>query len=239
MMKFFGQGKPWDWLQQQMQEKGPVFLSFWGPIPRLVVTDMEMVQDILVRNSSHNIRAAIGRNILKHFLGTGLLFAEKELWKRQRKLIAPAFHFHKLKDMVSSMVNCSDAFVTRWIKQAEPVQDNKGWVKVDVHKAFLNVTLDIICSCAFGFSMDKHRDIADLIHKGFKDIVNEGALQKFLASLPGIHWLPLSVQRKMRANKKAIENVALKFIREREQGNSHSLSEGAVFFFSFFSFFFC
>src|SRR5215468_8007503 len=48
-------------------------------------------------------------HMLGPLLGEGLLISEGELWRRQRRIAAPAFHARRIADFVATMASCTEA----------------------------------------------------------------------------------------------------------------------------------
>ena len=64
-----------------------------------IITDPALVHEVLVVKNDKFEKAQLLRDAVGAFLGKGLLTNEGESWKRQRKLVQPAFHFSASKPM--------------------------------------------------------------------------------------------------------------------------------------------
>ncbi len=75
------------------------------------------LREILITNAK-NIRKdddyTNPKTGLARFLGTGLLTSEGEFWKRQRKLISPAFHTQRVSAYADTMARYSNDLVNTW-----------------------------------------------------------------------------------------------------------------------------
>ena len=84
-------------------------------------------------------------DILRPWLGDGLLLSEGAKWQRNRRLLTTCFHFEVLKSYVTVYNNCLEAFLDKWTlaaKRNEPVE---------VFDTVSLLSLDIILQCAFSF----------------------------------------------------------------------------------------
>lgn len=81
--------------------------------------------------------------ILKIFLGNGLLTSDGDFWRRQRRLAQPAFHRQRLAALTTTMI----AETASWI--AELKQHNTQQ-PVNISQAFMDVTMRIVCKTLFG-----------------------------------------------------------------------------------------
>jgi cytochrome P450 len=60
----------------------------WGR-PSILLNDPDAIQHVLVRNSDNYMRTAVSIRVLRPIIGNGLLLAEGDAWKLQRRTIAP------------------------------------------------------------------------------------------------------------------------------------------------------
>lgn len=91
-----------------------------------------------------------GRKGLARFLGNGLLTSDGDFWKRQRKLLAPAFHYRRIASYGDIMVQEASAIVEDWRHAS----------KVDVDAEMMRATLSIVARALFSSEMsdeDVHR----------------------------------------------------------------------------------
>jgi cytochrome P450 len=67
---------------------------WFGPKPRVNISDPELIKDILNKNYDF---PKPHTNPLVKLLAYGLVSLEGEQWSKHRKIINPAFHLEKLK----------------------------------------------------------------------------------------------------------------------------------------------
>src|SRR5215218_4079242 len=63
----------------------------FGPRRMMVVNHPDLVEEVLVANNRHYIKHFALR-MARSTLGNGLLTSEGDFWRRQRRLVQPAFH---------------------------------------------------------------------------------------------------------------------------------------------------
>jgi cytochrome P450 len=119
--------------------------------PVYLLSDPAGIRRVLQDNHASYGRAR-SHEKLKLLLGEGLITSEGELWKRQRRLLQPAFHAHRTRGFVATMGALNTAMAERW--EAEP-----GAI-VDVAAAMSELTLGIITRCMFGRG---HETTADAV----------------------------------------------------------------------------
>ncbi|WP_255724632.1 cytochrome P450 [Shimazuella soli] len=89
-----------------------------GPARAYLVSHPDYVHHVLIDNASNYIKGSIMDGI-RFALGNGLFTAEGDHWKRQRKLMQPAFHPRQI-EKVASIVNEEVKEATkRWEKCSE------------------------------------------------------------------------------------------------------------------------
>src|SRR5512135_892566 len=95
-------------------EKGP--LCFTRLLGKRIyfVNDAEHVKRILLDNVANYPKSVTYRNNLRPFLGDGLLISEGEFWKRQRRLMQPAFHLRRLKALAGAMAGAAATMTAGW-----------------------------------------------------------------------------------------------------------------------------
>lgn len=74
----------------------------------------ETAHEVLVERASDFMKSAMLRFVLYPLGGDGLFTSDGELWKRQRKLMAPLFHPGALSTYAEDMVACTERTVSSW-----------------------------------------------------------------------------------------------------------------------------
>ncbi|CAI0474448.1 unnamed protein product [Linum tenue] len=119
-------------------------LVYWhGSLPRVTVTDPELVKQILSNKLGFYVKLKFKPSPV---VGNGLVLLDGPLWARRRRLLRPAFSMEKLKPMMSKIGSCTLDMVVEWGKRA-----SKG-DQIDASSGFQRLTADIICHTAFGSS---------------------------------------------------------------------------------------
>ncbi|XP_012062915.1 PREDICTED: cytochrome P450 4C1-like [Atta cephalotes] len=100
----------------------------------------------LIFPSTVNITKGDSYDLLKPWLGNGLLTSTGKQWFHDRKLIGPTFHFSIL-DQFAVVLSEKVEILTKCFEKT--IKDNPGKA-VDVFPFIVNATLDIICETAMG-----------------------------------------------------------------------------------------
>ena len=84
-----------------------------GPRRALLVSDPDAIEQVLVHQHRNFVKTPALR-VASRVLGNGLLTSEGEFWRRQRKLIQPAFHRQRVAAYAQTMVAEAGRCVGSW-----------------------------------------------------------------------------------------------------------------------------
>jgi cytochrome P450 len=104
---------------------------------RLYVSDPDLIQEALVRNGDALPKGPEVRRILGPALGQGLLTADGQTWRWQRRSIAPTFQHERLQDLLPPMIAAAEATRDRWL-------GSQPGTSVDVGHEMMMTTFKII-----------------------------------------------------------------------------------------------
>ncbi|KAL2233486.1 cytochrome P450 CYP749A22-like [Sesamum indicum] len=148
-----------------MKLYGNNFLVWNGTQPQVVVTEPELIKEILVnRNGAYPKTKREG--YLKKLLGDGITVAEGEKWLKLRKLANHAFHGECLKDMVPAMVASVQTMLEKW-------RHYEG-KEIEVCGDFRILSSEVISRTAFGSSYVEGIKIFNMLGK-LSALISENA----------------------------------------------------------------
>ncbi len=130
---------------------------------------------------------------LATILGQGLLNAEGETWRRQRKLMAPTFQPRELAPFDHVMVECVDELVRGF---------SHGELR-DVHGDGMHLALDIVVRTLFGSKLERFADV----ERALDTVSFEYRLlwQTWRALLP--RFIPLPSHRRLRRVRSELDAI--------------------------------
>jgi cytochrome P450 len=100
------------------REYGDVALMRGGPWSMYLVSHPNDVQYVLHDNHKNYTKRDRINALLKPVLGDGLLTSEGDLWRRQRRLMQPAFHSNQLASMDTVVTGAARSMLSQWQKRA-------------------------------------------------------------------------------------------------------------------------
>ncbi|CAN0896234.1 Cytochrome P450 CYP749A22 [Linum grandiflorum] len=152
---------------------GMNFLNWYGTRPQLVVTDPELVKEVL-SNKEGTFPKKFIQSYADKFLGNGLLTSQGEKWIKTRKLAHQAFHGDCLKAMIPAMVTSVEAMLQRW--EMDDVKE------IDAFPEFKILSSEVISRTAFGSSYMEGKNVFQMLMK-LGIIVNRN---NYKTGIPGI-----------------------------------------------------
>ena len=130
----------------------PVFGLYLRSTPLLVVNDLDLIKDILIRDFSLFADRGLNTFPKTEPLQQHLFQLETDRWRPLRARLSPVFTSGKLKEMFPLMVECAEHLekcLDKIVESNEPVECR------DLAAKF---TTDVIGSCAFGIDMNALSD---------------------------------------------------------------------------------
>jgi cytochrome P450 len=80
----------------------------------VIVNSPSSIHEVLVEKARHFDKSPMIRIALQPFVGEGLFTSGGELWRRQRKLMAPLFRHDKIDALAPVMVECATRACSVW-----------------------------------------------------------------------------------------------------------------------------
>jgi cytochrome P450 len=174
------------------------------PLQLYFVYDPRVIEEILVKKADAFRKERTSR-LLSRVVGNGLLLSEGETWRRQRRLVQPAFHHQQLQSYAALMTGAIARAMGGW----------RGGEVRDVHADMMGVTLDIVAQSLFGADVsaaagDIGHIIGDLMEQ-FGRVV--GLTVRFLPPA----WVPTPSNLRMRRTRRKLDALILGIIEARKR----------------------
>jgi cytochrome P450 len=178
-----------------------------GPVGVYIVSHPDYVHRVLVGNSANYIKGSM-MDVFRVALGNGLVTSEGDFWKRQRRLLQPAFHPSQIEKM-AELIDASVArAIERWVAAADESRP------VILLSECIRLNIEIVLGALFSASVDGERTerLRQLTDQVFLGMTKN--LPAFL--LPG--WLPVPGVAKYRRAIEALDVEVHALIEERRSG---------------------
>ncbi|MCO4744996.1 MAG: cytochrome P450 [Proteobacteria bacterium] len=106
--------QPLHYIKYLHEAYGDVVRFRVGPSYWYLVTHPDDIWDIMTRRADVFLKPQIAKRLWEKFLGDGLLTTEGATWKRQHKLVLPAFHRKRIMAYGDTMVAYTHRMVDEW-----------------------------------------------------------------------------------------------------------------------------
>jgi cytochrome P450 len=193
---------PLEFITQCARSYGDIVRLRFLTLPALFLFHPEQVEEVLVTNNGDFIKSrAFRTRFFRRLLGHGLLTAEGELWRRQRRLMQPAFHHEAVIGYAGEMIGCAERLVAGW---------RDGEV-VDVHEAMMGLTRDIVVRTLFSTDVSGSADAISSALRELSEPFTSQATLKWIAD----NWLPTARHRRFHREARRLEQVIYDIIAAR------------------------
>jgi cytochrome P450 len=94
-----------------MKNEGKLSFTWFGPTPRVVITDPELAREVLANKCGDFEKSMLSS--LSKLLVAGLVILDGEKWAKHRRILNPAFHAEKLKVLIVMLrqINLDSNFI--------------------------------------------------------------------------------------------------------------------------------
>ncbi|XP_058745238.1 cytochrome P450 714C2-like [Vicia villosa] len=195
------------YIYEWRKQYGPIFLFSAGSIQWLLVTDIDMVKEIVLYTSLNLGKPSFMSKDNKPLLGKGIISSNGQHWAHQRKIIAPELYQEKMKAKVNMMVDSTNELLRSWDTKLK--KDGDG-IEIKIDPDVRNLLFDVIAKTCFGSSYVEGREI----FTKFRELQN--IISKEIAGIPGYRYLPNKTNRQMWKLEKEINSKISKLIKKRQ-----------------------
>lgn len=179
-----------------------------------LVSDMEALEQILVRDHGKFIKTPLIWRQIRAVFGFGLLSSDGSLWQHQRRLAAPHFTPRRVQEYDSLIVSLARKEVDRW-------QDETTF---DIHPHMMNLMLRIVTGTMFDADAESE---VEIMERALTLLLKEMA-HRFRRPVLIPDWVPLPSNRRYLRAIGEIDGVVDRLLQERRvngtQGRTDYLS---------------
>ncbi len=206
MLKAFSaiRGNPLSYLAGVWREHGDV-VQF--PIPRppsYFVNDPDAVRRVLVEQARTYGKSTIQYRALSLVTGEGLLTSDADVWRRQRRMVQPAFHQETLAQLTDYVERSSSSVLADWERAGTGAM-------VDIDVAMMHATLEVVGHALFGSDLSQDASaLADATLDALDVVI---ARARVPITPPG--WIPTRANWRLAAANNVFDSAVRRMIAER------------------------
>jgi cytochrome P450 len=136
-----------EWMGHQFRSFGDIFKGSVYGTTMYGIRDVEFAQHVLVENWQNYVKGQGIRRVAL-LLGNGLMVSKGDMWKRQRRMIQPAFNHESLEPSLKLITAVNAELLRKWQLAAE--KNESVNVTREISGTVLEVTLRFIFGDDYG-----------------------------------------------------------------------------------------
>lgn len=176
----------------------PFFRSYLANQPELVKTVLKTRPDDFPKSNR------IGEG-LRPLLGNSVFLTNGEMWKRQRRIIDPAFEGGRLRETYPAMWAAADAAIAR-------IDDQVGTV-IEIEEEASHAAADVIFRTLFSIPID--HEVARGVFDEFRTYQRSQPILNIAAFLPLPRWMPRFFRTDTKDSARKIRQLIRQLVVER------------------------
>jgi cytochrome P450 len=127
--------------------------EWWTPLRKLfIVSDPDLVDRVLVKEAEHFPKSDLMAKVLSLLLGNGIFVSNGEVWRKQRRMMEPAFSQARIQDVFSLMRDAT-------LAMGERLAASEDGSVLAVDEEMTHVTGDIIFRTIFSRALKREEAI--------------------------------------------------------------------------------
>ncbi|CAL5084387.1 unnamed protein product [Urochloa decumbens] len=195
---------------------GPMHLIWFGSTPRLIVSEPELIREVLLSRAEHFDRYE-AQPLIRQFEGLGLSNLHGDEWARRRKILTPAFHVENLRLLVPFVADT----VLRMLDE-RVLLSSGGEVEVDVAEWYQRLPQDVITLATFGRNYDE----GSVVFRLQGEHASHATEAHSKVFIPGYRFLPTRKNRRVWHLDREIRRLLGKFVTGLQSGGNDHRSSG-------------
>jgi cytochrome P450 len=85
-----------------------------APDPAYLINHPDYIRHVLVENNRNYSKETYSNQVFNRVVGEGLLTSEGETWRKQRRMMQPAFHHSRLQLLDEMIVQAAESMLAGW-----------------------------------------------------------------------------------------------------------------------------
>jgi len=179
--------------------KTPFFRSY-------LVNQPDLVAEVLKKRPDDFPKSGRISEGLRPLLGNSVFLTNGAVWKRQRRIIDPAFEGGRLRETYPAMYAAALAMVARLDGQA-------GDAPIEIEEITSHAAADVIFRTLFSIPIE-HEIAAEVFHK-FREYQRSQPILNVAAFVPLPRWMPRFHKRRTKTTARAIRKLIHRLTAER------------------------
>jgi cytochrome P450 len=151
---------PLRFFQSIVSQYGDIVCYRPAPEPAYLINHPDYIRHVLVDHNRNYSKATFSNLLFKKVIGDGLLTSESETWRRQRRMMQPAFHHTRIEQLDGMIVEAAQSMLDRWQVAFE---SNRS---IDIAREMAALTLTVTTRSLFGVDLGEGvREVGEIINR--------------------------------------------------------------------------
>jgi cytochrome P450 len=151
---------PLQFFQNIALQYGDIVCYRPAPEPAYLLNHPNYVRHVLVDNNRNYSKDTRSNQIFGKVVGQGLIVAEGETWRKQRRMMQPAFHHTRIEKLDGLIVEVAQSMLDRWQHAYEANQP------IDIAREMAALTLTVTTRSLFGVDLGEDvRELGEIINR--------------------------------------------------------------------------
>lgn len=182
-----------------------------------LINKPELINHVLLKNYL-NYKKGPGFELVKMLLGNGIIVSDGDHWRKQRRMIQPAFSRSMIASQVEMVQQCNRERLKKW----QDIADNKGIIDISFEAS--DLALDIILRLLFSDDVDTI--LNETGSNPFAFLTDEPSRDmKLVLKFRGLMSLLLELIEKRRASTKEYNDFLAVFMAARDKDSGEGMSD--------------
>jgi cytochrome P450 len=188
---------------QSLHQYGDISRFWFGPFPAYYIASPDYIHQVLVTDADKMNKSRALKTSFRLAIGNGIFLNDGDSWKRQRKLVQPAFHTKRIGAYADTMVEYTQRMMNDW----------RDGDTLEINEEMSGLTMKIISKTLFD---------ADLPHdvEAISDAIT-AILQVVGIRLQSImfapDWLPTPNNRRLKQGIEKLDRIIQRFVDDRRK----------------------
>lgn len=173
-------------LFQRVREHGDVVRVRFGPFRLYVLNSPDAIRQALI-GQAKKLSKGVNYGRTRRLIGNGLVMAEGEDHRRQRRLMQPAFHRAQIARYLDTMRDVALPRISAW----------RDGHTLDFDREMRSITLTVLTRTLLSSDIDPAT--IDEIERLLRILLSELVARGITANVPGLGWVPTRSNRRFSA----------------------------------------
>lgn len=131
-----------------------------APDPAYLINHPDYIRHVLVDNNRNYSKETYSNQVFNKVVGEGLLTSEGETWRKQRRMLQPAFHHTRLELLDEMIAQAAESALEGWQRAYENDQ------AIDVAREMAALTLTVTTRALFGVDLGGEvRQVGEIVNR--------------------------------------------------------------------------